>query len=525
MSGQAWSRSRTWSRSFLWKTTALILAAGLALAALAAALRPTGTPSRPRVPERVPLLEGRGPDALPDPREWLDPWLADEDTDFGDVVDAIPELLLEPAARGASGVAAAVERSVRDPREREIATLLVLARSGQGEALARLAELAAPADAPRHAGLALGHALPPSELSAAAYEREAARHDDERARRHALETYAALGDTVALDRLLGDPAYAAVADATVPLLVARARLDWVGITLWMGPAQHARHAASFVALGVLSGLIWLVFLAYAGEVRSLRSARLALCVAAVLLGAISTIPTLVLSVWMDEVLGVQPSTSLQGGLAYFVASVGLREELCKLVAFLPLAPFVIRRRDPLEMLVVAGCVGLGFAAEENISYFSRSGGADAAGRFLTANFGHVVDTGLIGFFFCRMWIEKRVTDFLLVFVLVVIGHGVYDALILVPALEPYAELNGIIYVAVAFVYFGELRKHASNAKRRVPLTAVFAYGCATLLAATLVAASFELGLGQALKVIIPATLGAALFVFVFFRQMEEPLLP
>jgi RsiW-degrading membrane proteinase PrsW (M82 family) len=283
---------------------------------------------------------------------------------------------------------------------------------------------------------------------------------------------------------------------------------------------------TFIVLGIASGLIWLFFLAYAGDVRSLRSSRLGLCVAALVLGAASTIPTLVLSVWMEEIVGLRESATLQGGLTYFIASVGLREELCKLVFFLPVALLVIRRRDPLEMLIVAGCVGLGFAAEENVSYFAGSGGGDAAGRFLTANFGHVVDTGLIGFAFCRMWVEpNRITDFFLTFVVIVIGHGVYDALIIVPPLEPYGPLSATIYVAVAYFFFGELRKHAPLGRRAVPLTAVFVYGFVTLLALSVIGASLELGFTGALQVMIPGTLGAALFVFVFFRQIDEPLLP
>lgn len=522
---EPWPRSRTWSRTFLGTSAAGVLVALVVVAALAGALRPSGSQARPHVPERVPLVDRRASDEPPDPRTWLDPWLANDETEFGDVIDAIPELLHEPAGRGAEGVLASIERSVRDPERREIASLLVLAFSADGDALARLIALARADSPPRHANLALGHALPPSTQRGEAFEREASLHDSDRAREHALETYALLTDEDALARLLADPAYAAVADGTIPYLVARERLDWAGIFLWMGPAQHADHSPTFIVLGILSGIIWLVFLAYAGEVRSPKSSRLLLCVVAVLLGALSTIPTLVASVWMEEVLGVQPSSTLQGGLAYFVASVGLREELCKLLAFLPLAPIVIRRGNPLEMLVVAGCVGLGFAAEENVSYFSQSAGGDAAGRFLTANFGHVVDTGLIGFAFCRMWIEKRVSDFFLIFILVVVGHGVYDALIVLPQLEGYSPLSATIYVAVAFVFFGELKSYTSRERRAVPLSAVFVYGLVTLLGVSLIASAWELGFTTALTVLIPGTLGAALFVFVFFRQIDEPLLP
>lgn len=504
-------RSRTWRRSFLLWTCAAILIASVALSAIAGALRDPGARSMPPVPVAIPLDDRIGAIAPAPPREWLDPWMAH--ADFGDVLDAIPMLPVEPRE-----LARSIRRSL-DGRRRELATLL---------AQESIAELAVRAHAgERYANLALGHALPPSTAKAVAYEREAELHDSDRARRHALETLLLIGDDRALDRLLEDPRYAAVFDARLRYVRAFRTLDWPELMLWIGPSQLAHASVTFILLGVLSGVVWLIFFAHAGGVRSPWSARFALCAAAILLGVLSVIPTLLLSVWMEEVLGIRLDDTLLGGVAYFVVSVGLREELCKLIAFLPLAPIVIRRGDRLEMLVVAGCVGLGFAAEENIGYFARSGGADAAGRFLTANFGHAVDTALIGFSFCRMIQDPKnhAGDFAFVFVLVVVGHGVYDALIIVPQLAEWNLFSGMIYVLVAYLFFNELRELSRDVKHRVPLTATFVYGLCTLLGATLIGASWEVGFAAALASVVPGTIAAGLFVFLFFRQIGEPLLP
>ena len=53
-----------------------------------------------------------------------------------------------------------------------------------------------------------------------------------------------------------------------------------------------------------------------------------------------------------------------------------------------LAIGLLMRNSRLEMIVVAGCVGLGFAVWENLSYFAQYGSAVAFPRFLTANFFH-----------------------------------------------------------------------------------------------------------------------------------------
>jgi RsiW-degrading membrane proteinase PrsW (M82 family) len=509
-------RSRTWRRSFLAWTCAAILIAGVILAAIAGALRDPGRRPTPPVPAEIPLGDRVGAIAPPPVREWLDPWMAR--ADFGDVVDAIPALMSYGAELEAS-----IERSL-DGANEAIALSLYRAQTGDAAALGSLIALAQ-SGAP-HANLALGHSLPP-EVRGQAYETEARLHDSDRARGHALRIYLALGEDAELARLLEEPEYEAAYEPRLRYARAHRDLDWPSLILWIGPSQLAHASATFVLLGVLSGIAWLLFFVHAGGVRSPISARFGLCVAALLLGVVSVVPTLVLSVWMEEVLGIRLDDTVLGGVAYFVVSVGLREELCKLLAFLPLVPILMRRNDPLEILIVAACVGLGFAAEENVNYFAASGGADAAGRFLTANFGHAADTALIGFAFCRMLRDpkKHAGDFAFVFVLIVVGHGVYDALIIVPELAEWNLFSGMIYLFVAFLLFGELKEHARAVKHTIPLTAVFVYGLSTMLAATLIGSAWELGFGAALSVVVPGTITAGIFVFVFFRQIGEPLLP
>lgn len=496
-----------------------IVVLGIGLAALAAGVR-SGRQARPVPPVEPPMQSRLGTTPAP-ASSWVDPWLADSNTAPEDVIEAIPWLATHPGV-GRPELHEAILRAMPQGEARAAAELLTSADPEAQSALVMLARAEPP---PRFANHALGLALPTSTARAEAFERENEAHPSEIARRRALETYASLGDEAAIARLRSDPAYEAVADARVPYLLARQRLDWGALLVWMLPSQHARVSVTWTVLGVATALVWLMFLAYAGRVERLASPRLALCLAAIVLGALSTVPTLVASVWMEEVLGASAPQGLVGGVAYYVASVGLREEACKLLLFLPLAPIVIRRGDPLEMLLVASCVGLGFAAEENVLYFSREQGATVASRFLSANFGHTVSTGLIGFSFCRMFTERKVTDFLLYFVAIAIGHGVYDAFIVVPELKEWSAASFIIYVGVAFLYFDVLNEHLTHERRRVPLTAVFVLGLSSLLALGLAGVAYEIGFVSALLVMLPGTIGAALFTFVFFRKIDEALLP
>ena len=63
---------------------------------------------------------------------------------------------------------------------------------------------------------------------------------------------------------------------------------------------------------------------------------------------ISTTPTIFLVILQDDILGFAVGEDTLRSFAYYLAGVGAREELCKLLLFLPLLPFLIKRDDELE---------------------------------------------------------------------------------------------------------------------------------------------------------------------------------
>ena len=74
-------------------------------------------------------------------------------------------------------------------------------------------------------------------------------------------------------------------------------------------------------------------------------------------------------------------------------------------------------------------------------------------------------------------------------------------------------------------HFAQLAKCPPAAPRRVPVTAVFVYGLTAMLVTSLVAAAWDVGFLPALRTIVPGVLSAALFIFVFIRELREPLSP
>jgi RsiW-degrading membrane proteinase PrsW (M82 family) len=315
----------------------------------------------------------------------------------------------------------------------------------------------------------------------------------------------------------------------VQYVEAQAAHDWWKVW-WLIP-----HVAWFevdvgpTVIAALTALFWLLFVLQTGHAESPRTARFWLCLAGIPLGALSTWPTLFVVAWQEEMWnltldgmeGLERFESFTLALRYYVVGVGLREEVIKLVFFLPLVPLVLARRNELERLVVASCVGLGFAAEENINYF---GGVpiETVGRYLTANFWHLASTGLAGLWLCRAirWPKECLPQFFAYFGLIIVGHGAYDAFL---GAGDYAMVSSIIFVALAYAYFHEIRELRPRRREIVSLTANFAVGVSLLAAITFVYVTAYVGLQLAGRVFIPVTVSTSLMAYVFLREVPESL--
>lgn len=288
---------------------------------------------------------------------------------------------------------------------------------------------------------------------------------------------------------------------------------WMGVRL--GPAM----------LALTTGLCWFAVILQSGQPHRTAGIRWYLAPIGVVLGVLSIWPTLFAIYWQEEQWGLVDTTELAGGLKFYILGVGLREELSKLLLFLPLAPWVLRRGSEREAVLIGGCVGLGFALQENINYFIRDAG-DTAGRYLTANFLHIALTGLASLALCRaIWNPReRGAESAAIMLMVIIVHGVYDALIVLPDLQGLAFASIVVFILVAYQFFHELRTWWQPPGETVSLTATFMVSVALMLSATLIYLSSQVGLQTAIGgAMIPAvSLGA--LVYMFLREMPESII-
>lgn len=298
--------------------------------------------------------------------------------------------------------------------------------------------------------------------------------------------------------------------------------------VWWGLPTVVFHRMSNrgpLVLASLAGICWLIFCLQAAQVRGWRDFKLWLMLGGVALGGLSVWPTHFFSMWLERRLGLHESEELVGGIRFFVLGVGLPEESAKLLCFVPLIPLLLLVRGDLIAMMTAGCVGLGFAFVENVSYFHGSLGTDAVGRYLTANPAHMTLTGLAGLALYRAVRDPKGwgPQALLVFGLVVLAHGLYDATIAIPAFGDLAILGSIIFALVVYQFFRELRELRQTRVEIVSLTATFLAGVSLVTAATFVYISSLVGFAPACNAMVVQVISTSLMAYLFLREMPETM--
>lgn len=332
-------------------------------------------------------------------------------------------------------------------------------------------------------------------------------------------------DFVALSELQRDPHYARLFSAHEALGIAIGNGDWREILKWVPLTQMDSYEFGTVVVTLCAGLAWALFLFHLGELPGIFSKPALLCLIAFGCGVLSTTPTIYFVILQDDFLKFSAGDDVYRIFAYNIAGVGAREELCKLLLFLPLLPVLVRRDDELEAVIVASFVGLGFAIEENASYFLLSESASAPGRFLTANFFHVALTGLNGLALFRVCTRgaSGLNDFLVVFPLSIFAHGIYDALIDLPGFEGAGFLSMVVYIVFSTYFFRRVHELRSHVRMTVSLTGSFVFGISMLAAVMIVFQMTQLGASAGAKVIFSELIGSAVLLFMFFREFNEPL--
>jgi RsiW-degrading membrane proteinase PrsW (M82 family) len=332
-------------------------------------------------------------------------------------------------------------------------------------------------------------------------------------------------DFKSLEDLESDPIYNDAFSPWIRMDLASHNHDWLSSIKWIAIGQLAGLQPGSFILATIAMLVWGTILLQLGQANRFDRWTPVLCFLGLILGMLSITPTQFWIVLEDLYLPISEGEDLFHSIVYFIATVGLREEVCKLLLFLPLTPILIRRRNELEFLLVASFVGLGFAYVENFNYLISSMGTGVAGRFLTANFFHISLTGMSGLFFCRMWKTRGFgyNDFLFIFGVAIIAHGLYDALLTHPPMDDGGFIALVLFVVFSKYYFQEVHHLQEVSKSIISLSASMSFGISLLLASLVVYLSIVLSVSLAIQLGFGSFLGSGIILIMFFREFNESL--
>jgi RsiW-degrading membrane proteinase PrsW (M82 family) len=336
----------------------------------------------------------------------------------------------------------------------------------------------------------------------------------------ALSLWMATGQWHEVRERLDEPKWTAAISARIRLAVAEHDRDWPSLLLWLWPASLGGGQAWPWALALVSAVLWFLLAARMGVVSDRKPGRKALYVSAFALGVVSVYPTLVAVVIEETLFDLSPDGQPIVDAIYYVFGVGLREELCKLLLFLPLLPLLRRRRSRLEAMVCGALVGLGFAAEENIGYFHSMDVGTALARFLTANFLHMALTALIATAVYDGSSARKGEDFATVFPLAVLLHGAYDFFLASPVVAmEYSFLAMTVFVFLSQRFLREL-KVVRPTRRGSGLLRQFVISLAVLAGVSYIYACTLIGPLMAFPLIGSGLLGLAILLIMFVRELE-----
>ena len=325
--------------------------------------------------------------------------------------------------------------------------------------------------------------------------REGEFSDARHARATALRIALDLKEKRALRELLARTDYREAASGWLEYEAGSLLGDWVMHVRGLVRMEFAMATLDMLLLALLSALFWYaVFQRFLHDVTHRWLWGLPL-----FLAGMASIPLTFFLIRQQESLGFVEDGTFPNDLLFFVFGVGLREELAKLALFALALPWLLRRRSASAAMLAGALVGLGFAFEENISYYAREGHEVVIGRLLTANFMHAAMTSILGYALYELARTRfgSAEKFLLTFLAVVVAHGIYDyaprAGQMTPMLAGGGFLSFVILALLAHRFFDELAVYVVPRRGLVTMLALFLLGVSGLISLSMVLAAWSTG--------------------------------
>jgi RsiW-degrading membrane proteinase PrsW (M82 family) len=138
-------------------------------------------------------------------------------------------------------------------------------------------------------------------------------------------------------------------------------------------------------------------------------------------------------------------TNLPGFFAYAILAIGLIEELAKMIPFILIVIHFKEFDEPIDGIIYASFIALGFAAVENTQYLQFVTTAEAWARGFAGPVVHIVFASIWGYYIGRAYLCRRnlIRTIIAALAFTAILHGLYDVIAIAmpaPALPIAAAL-------------------------------------------------------------------------------------
>lgn len=178
-------------------------------------------------------------------------------------------------------------------------------------------------------------------------------------------------------------------------------------------------------------------------------------------------PTLALWIYYGfEVLGFNFNGELINDFIYSILGVGIIEELSKLIGVI-IAFKILKKHinEPIDYIVFAGVVALGFSVRENFIYYNNYGSQIATGRTLISCLIHIINTSICVYGIYRFRLFNKGNKYINSIVGIsaaVISHGLFDFFLVQPFLGDFTSILATIVYLIGINFWIQMINNAIN---------------------------------------------------------------
>ena len=178
-------------------------------------------------------------------------------------------------------------------------------------------------------------------------------------------------------------------------------------------------------------------------------------------------PTITLWIFHGlELFGINFNGDFINDFLYSILGVGLTEELSKLFSVLIVFKILKKRiKEPLDYLIFAGIVALGYSVRENFIYYNNYGSQVITGRTIISCLIHIINTSICVYSIYRTKIFHKGNTYINSVIgisVAVFSHGLFDFFLTQSFIGQYTPLLASVVYLIGINFWIQMINNAIN---------------------------------------------------------------